>query len=496
MADDAIPLLSKSRFTSGLQCLRKLYLSCFQPGLGTPPDAALQAVFDAGAAVGEIARDLRSGGVLIDDPYDRHDDAVERTRKLLAEKDITSIYEAGFTEDDVRIRADIIARTSESSWELIEVKSSTSAKEEHIPDAAVQLMVIEQAGLTIERVGLAHIDRDYVYPGGKYEADQLLTVEDITDVARSYAETIGGKLALMRVALAGDEPPDIAIGPHCHRPYECQFFAHCRAREPDWSIEELPGLSAKRRKQLRDADVRSILDIPDEIQLSATQDRARQAIVTGEPQLGVNLEAELNKIEAPAHFIDFETLGPALPVFPGTRPFEAVPFQWSDHVLHQNGDMTHSEFLADGSDDPRAAFSESLLSQLQGAATVVVYSGYEELCLRGLQAVLPDQRLALEKLLNVRWVDLLKIVRGHFYHRDFRGSFSLKSVLPALAPDVTYEDLEIRGGMVASNAYLESIRPETSAGQRRKLRKDLLAYCARDTKAMLLIIDAMRGSSA
>ena len=173
-----------------------------------------------------------------------------------------------------------------------------------------------------------------------------------------------------------------------------------------------------------------------------------------------------------------------------------MPFQWSDHVLHQNGEVTHNEFLADGPDDPRSDFVESLLSQLRGAATVVVYSGYEESCLRGLQSALPDRSVALEKLLSGRWVDLLEIVRGHYYQRDFRGSFSLKSVLPALAPDVAYEGLEIRGGMVASNAYLESIRPETSAPRRKKLRQDLLAYCARDTKAMLLIIDAMRGSGS
>ena len=496
MAGDDIPLLSKSRFTSGLQCSRKLYLSCFQPDLGTPPDAAQQAVFDAGALVGEIARDLRPGGVLIDEPYYLHDDAVARTRRLLTDKRVPAIYEAAFTEDGVRVRADILARTSDGAWELIEVKSTMSTKKQHIPDVAVQLMVIEKAGLTIDRVSLAHLSRDYAYPGGAYEAAQLLDIDDMTDDARVYTETIAGELAVMRDALAGDEPPDIAIGPHCHKPYKCEFFAHCRAREPYWSIEELPGLSPKKRTQLRDTGVRSILEIPDDSQLTAVQERARQSVITGSPQRGDSLAAELNKIVTPAHFIDFETLGPALPVYPGMRPYETVPFQWSDHVLHQNGSVTHDEFLADGADDPRADFVDSLVSQLQGAATVVVYSGYEETCLRGLQAELPDRSAALEKLLSGRWVDLLRIVQGHYYHRDFRGSFSLKSVLPALAPTVAYEDLEIRGGMVASNAYLESMRPETSARQRKKLRRDLLAYCARDTQAMLLIIDAMRGGRA
>ncbi len=496
MAGDDIPLLSKSRFTSGLQCLRKLHLSCFQPDLGTPPDAAQQAVFDAGALVGEIARDLRPGGVLIDEAYYLHDEAVQRTRGLLTDTSIPAFYEAAFTEEGIRVRADILARTPENSWELIEVKSTMSTKKQHIPDVAVQLMVIEKAGLTTERVSLAHLSRDYTYPGGEYQADQLLTIDDMTDDARAYVGTIADELAVMRRALSEDEPPDIAIGPHCRKPYDCEFFAHCRAREPEWTIEELPGLSAKKRTQLRDGGTLSILEIPDETQLNAAQERARQSVITGSPQRGDRLEAELNKIVTPAHFIDFETLGPALPVYPGTRPYEAVPFQWSDHVLHQNGSVTHSDFLADGSEDPRSAFVDSLVSQLTGAATIVVYSSYEETCLRGLQAVLPDHSAALETLLTGRWVDLLQIVRGHYYHRDFRGSFSLKSVLPALAPGVAYEDLEIRGGMVASNAYLESIRPETSARSRKKLRQDLLAYCAKDTKAMLLIIDAMRGERA
>ena len=147
MAGDDIPLLSKSRFTSGLQCLRKLHLSCFQPGLGTPPDSAQQAVFDTGTLVGEIARELRPGGVLIDEAYYLHDDAVEHTRRVLADKNGPAIYEAAFTEDGVRVRADILSRTPDGSWELIEVKSTMSKKKQHIPDVAVQLMVLEKAGL-------------------------------------------------------------------------------------------------------------------------------------------------------------------------------------------------------------------------------------------------------------------------------------------------------------------------------------------------------------
>ena len=200
MARDSIPLLSKSRFMSGLQCRRRLYLACYQRDLGTPVDAAQQAVFDAGTRVGEIARELRPGGVLIDEPHDRHREAVDRTGALLDQDDVPAIYEAAFTEDGVRIRVDILARFSGGSWDLIEVKSSASTKDEYIPDAAVQLMVVEKAGLTVSKIGLAHMNSDYVYPGGDYEVDQLLAVDDITDAARAYGESVPEELDAMRFA--------------------------------------------------------------------------------------------------------------------------------------------------------------------------------------------------------------------------------------------------------------------------------------------------------
>ncbi|MCH7491652.1 MAG: DUF2779 domain-containing protein [Gemmatimonadetes bacterium] len=481
---------------SGLQCHRKLYLACHQPELAAPPDAAQQALFDAGSRIGEIARELRPGGVLIDEPYYRHREAVERTRSLLTKRNVPAIYEAGFLEDGVRIRVDILARSSGKSWDIIEVKSSASTKDVHIPDAAVQLIVVEMAGLTVDKIGLAHINRDYVYPGGDYDIDQLLTVDDITVDVRTYAEGVADQLDAMRQPLAENEPPDIAVGSHCNKPYKCEFYAHCRSREPDWSIEDLPRLTSGQREDLRARGIRSILEIPDGQQLSPVQERARQSVIANKPQASESLSKALDRIVPPAHFLDFETLGPALPVYPGTRPYDMVPFQWSDHVLEENGDISHSEFLAEGQDDPRAELAEALVAQLAGAATVVAYSSYEQTCIRSLIDAVPDQQPALERILALPWVDLLKIVQGHYYHRDFHGSFSIKSVLPALAPDFGYDDLEIQDGNLASVVFLESNHPDTKPGRREHLRRDLLAYCKRDTEAMLRVVEAMRDSTS
>jgi hypothetical protein len=492
---DSNTMLSKSRFTAGLQCLRRLYLAQYERELATPADAAKQSRLGGGTEVGVVARALRPGGVLIDEAAYEHDKAVERTRALLARDDVPAIYEAAFIEEGVRIRTDILARSSAGMWDLIEVKASTSVKPEHIPDAAVQLVVLERTGLVIDKVCLAHINREYVYPGGDYEAVELLAVEDITVKARDYAPRVQGELRVMRAMLAEDQAPDIAVGPHCHAPYDCEFYAHCRGKEPDWSIEEFPRLRALMREELRASGVRSIVDIPDGFTLTLTQARIRQAVLSGEPYIGPLLHDELQRIVAPAHFIDFETVAPGLPVYPGTRPYQAQPFQWSDHVLHPDGKVTHQEFLGEGIVDPRAEFVETLIAQLEGAATVVVYSPYERTCLRALQSAFPEYRLALEQVLAGPWVDLLQMVRDHYYHAEFHGSFSIKSVLPALAPGFGYGGLAIQGGVVASNAYLESIDPGTDPERREQLRADLLAYCKQDTEAMLRVVAAMRGSS-
>lgn len=487
-------MLSKTRFQAGLQCPLRLYYGSHHPGLATPPDAAQQARFDSGTAAGIIAQGLRPGGVAVRQPAFEHDQAVARTRDLLGRAEIPAIYEAAFTEDGVRVRADILARADGGAWDLIEVKSSTSVKPEHVPDAAVQLVTLEQAGVAVRSVSIARIDNRYVYPGGSYDAGALFAVEDISDEAREYAGQIPELLAAMKAMLVAESAPEIDIGRHCSAPYECEFTAHCRRNEPVWAIDELPRLSAKRVQAFRDDGVRSIVDVPASTSLSAQQERVRESVLSGKPYSGPGLGAALERIVPPAHFIDFETMMPALPAYVGTRPYQTLPFQWSDHVLHVDGTVTHHEFLAEGGEDPRREFAATLIAQLEGAASVVVYSDYEARRLRDLQEALPDLAPALEDVLGVAWVDLLKVVRDGYYHPNFHGSFSLKAVLPALVPDFGYGDLDIQQGELASLAFLEVIDSATPPERREQLRDALLAYCGRDTEAMLRVVAALQAA--
>ncbi len=490
MPSDSVPLLSKSKFTAGLQCPGRLYRQCYQRELATPPNAAQRARFAAGNRFGELARGLYPDGVLISEPAFHHDRAVEHTRSVIAESTGAAIFEGGFTEDSIRVRADILNKSA-IGWELIEVKSSKGAKPEHVPDAAVQLVVLERAGIPIGRVSIAHLNGNYVHTGGDYVPEQVVSVTDVTDRAREFAKAVPARVEAMREILEADEAPLIEIESYCKTPYDCEFIDYCRKREPDWSIEELPRIGDKRRRQLRVSGVRAIPDIPATFRLTAGQERVRQAVTTGKPYVSLDLAAELERIEPPAHFIDFETIAPALPIYAGTKPYEVVPFQWSDHVLTSAGSVGHFEFLADGGGDPRRKFAESLTARLADATTIISYGEYERQRLRGIQRSLPDLAESVQDLLDRPWMNLQKVVSNHYYHPEFHGSYSAKAVLPAVAPDSGYGDLNIQDGELASVKYIESLDPLMPREQRERVRSDLLAYCERDTWAMVLVVAAL-----
>ena len=185
MAHGTSPQLSKSRFLAGLQCLKRLYLECHHPELADPVEAGQQAVFDAGSAVGKLARQRFPDGTLIEEQYFEHSQAVRSTQTLLSDASVPALYEPAFTFQGVRTRIDVLSRSGGQEFDLIEVKSTTSAKDEHIPDIAIQLYVVEGSGITIGRAYLMHINNTYVYQGGDHNPEQLFSLADVTDRSQS-----------------------------------------------------------------------------------------------------------------------------------------------------------------------------------------------------------------------------------------------------------------------------------------------------------------------
>jgi hypothetical protein len=213
-------------------------------------------------------------------------------------------------------------------------------------------------------------------------------------------------------------------------------------------------------------------------------------VVRSRPYVSADLKGLLERVAYPVHFLDFETAGPAVPRYPGTRPYQTLPFQWSDHILSRDGSIRHRAFLCIRDEDPREAFAESLIGVLKDAGTIVIYTPYEIRILKELSEHLPGCAARLEGFRG-RVVDLEQIIRRHFYHPAFGGSFSLKAVLPALVPEMDYGSLAIRDGSQAACDYLRMIDPQTPPGEQAFIRESLLAYCAQDTLAMVRIREAL-----
>jgi len=291
--------------------------------------------------------------------------------------------------------------------------------------------------------------------------------------------------------LQGERRPDIDVGKHCKEPHQCPFFGYCHrdgSRNPAY---QLPRITAKALRELDNLGARDIQDIPVGFTgLSATQQRIRDSVVSGQPYISGGLEAELRKVQFPIHFLDFETVGPALPLYSGNRPYQTIPFQWSLHILNSDGKLHHQGFLHDGSTDPRREFVESLLKAVAPEGSIAVYSHYEKGVLNRLAELFPRHEVQLSNLVD-RLYDLLPVVRNHYYHPDFRGSFSIKRVLPTLVPGMDYKHLEIQDGNAASFAFFEMVNSKTNELQREKIRQALWNYCAQDTKALVQVFSAL-----
>jgi hypothetical protein len=480
------PMLSKSKYLSGLQCPLRLWHQCFDPHLASPVSPSQQALFDTGHEVGGLATRLYPGGVLVETDPLRHEQAVRDTAKAMENPLVKAVYEASFSYDDIRVKVDILERAGSGKWNLIEVKSSTHIKNEYLPDVAVQYHVLEGAGVEIGRVVLLHINNQYVYDGHGLDLEHFFTPSDMTQEALGCQVEVTARLKGLKDVLERAYPLEIAPSRHCLNPHPCEFWAHCRRDLPEHWIVELGGISQSRLDELARMGIEDILCVPDSFPLTQVQDRIRRCVKNNEEYVSRELRGELESVEYPVHFLDFETLGLAVPRYAGTRPYQPLPFQWSDHVLHEGGRVEHLDYLCREDKDPREECARTLLGGLGERGSIVTYTTYEEGVIRGLAQDLPRYRGPLLATLG-RIKDLCAVIRSHYYHPKFHGSFSLKSVAPALLPEMTYENMSIQEGRQAALEYLRMIDPSTPAAQRKRIEGSLLAYCGQDSLAMLRI---------
>ncbi len=501
MAKHGKPItLSKSKFVAGLQCLKRLYWLVHEPETKPEPDEETKARFAQGHEVGVLAQKAFLGGVLVEAEYWEVGKALERTRELMADPKVPAIFEAAFLADRILVRTDILERVRGGRWRLSEVKSSTDVREKyhHVEDVAIQKYVLERAGVELSSANLMHLNRSYIFDGVHLVPEKLFTTVNLSRKLGEVEKVLPRLLRQQWEALSQNEPPDVEPGDQCECPYKCEFFDRCNKELPNDHMSKLPRIRQAKLDQLAAMGIASMRDIPDDFPLSATQRRVCQCAQTGKPYFSAALQTDLETLEYPLYFMDFETLYPAIPRYAGMRPSDHIPFQWSVHVQRKPGSkLEHHEFLADDGRDPRQEFIESLLKVLEdadGKGHVVVYNqSFESTRLADLAQWLPPYAKRIAKVQKRLW-DLRPVVEHHVCHPDFGGSFSLKSVLPALIPGMTYEGMEVAEGGEAGLAYNTLVRGGLSASDRRKLREALLAYCGQDTLAMVKLVERLRSA--
>ena len=472
--------LSKSRYTSGLQCPKLLWWKVHEPDA---PELvvsdALQAIFSRGQRVGELARAYVPGGVLIDLPHFELDLRAAATKKALADG-ASVVYEASFLEDGVFVAVDILEKQGDG-FALVEVKSTLDLKAKHLPDVAVQVHVARRAGLAVNRAEVMHLNRACTYP----DLSNLFVREDVTERIAPALLAVPGAIASLAAVLSGPLP-EAVVGPRCSSPYLCPFHDRCWPPLPVDHVSTLHAIRATRVATLVAGGFVTLHDLPPDFVASPPALRQIRSVRAGTLVVEEGLFEKLGALEPPIAYLDFETINPAVPVWPGCHPGEHVPVQFSCHVLGPRG-LEHREWLAEGPGDPREAFARALIGACSGAGAIVAFgASFEKGHVDALANVLPDLRVELAAL-SGRIRDLLPIVRDHVYHPEFGGSFSLKDVLPALVPTLGYDDLEIQDGFSASTALEALLLDGDAIGpeERQAVRRALLRYCERDTLAMV-----------
>lgn len=490
--------LSKSQYTKGLNCAKALWLYRHRKDLRTAPDAFQESIMEAGTEFGVLARKRWGGGVLIEADHNHPEDALAQTAAALA-SGTNVLYEAAFLHEGVLIRVDVMERvgppTAGSSWVLIEVKSGTKVEEVHLHDVAVQRFVLEGAGHKVVKAFVAHANPAYIRRG-PLDLGALFYPEDVTAASAEALADVPMQLQLMKQYADAEAAPPKQVGYHCKKPYPCEFKAHCWAGIPYYSVFDIPYLKMGKKLELFNSGVQLVHQVNPDMH-KITDKRSLRPILAaraGKPQIDVGaVKKWLADVVYPLAHLDFETDNPVVPPFDLLRPYSQMPFQASLRVQKERGgEVVEHTFLGDGAKDPRPELVEFLADVTPRRGSVMAYyKPFEEGRLAEL-AYPGVARAALQKTLldiQVRLQDLADLFRdGHYTHPGFKGRWSIKTVGPTFAPELSYDKLALQGGTDAISAYQELRDPKTSKARRVEVETALKAYCGQDTELMVRIL--------
>jgi len=455
----------------------------------------------SGQEVEEWGRKLFPNGILIESSKQ---EAVEDTKRLLKEGKKV-IFQAAFEAEGLYVMVDILEWNDKNKyWIINEVKASTTEKneekkkkDEYLFDAGFQYIVLKLAGCKIGKVNLLELNKEYVKKG-EINPFQLFVKTDITEEVRNLEEEISRDIREMNILMERESEPISCDCVYKPRIKHCPAFSYLYPDMPEYSVHDIVsiGLSPKRLQGMIECGYLSIYDIPEDFELTKNQ---RIHVDVAQRGITINKSVEINellkKIEYPLFFLDYETYPVAIPIYDGCKPYMQIPFQYSLHIQREpDGEYEHTEFLAeDGNSNPMELLTESLRDIIGNKGSVIVWNKmFERKCNENISEVYPEYAKLMANI-NGRLFDLMDIFQKNLYvHKDFKGKYSIKKVLPVLDPKLSYEGLSVSDGSMAMDFWKKMVFEIKDEAEKEQIKKDLLEYCKLDTLAMVRIYEFLR----
>lgn len=490
-------ILSKSTYMRGLKCHKSLYLNKYGKELRDETSDSQQFIFDQGTEIGELAANLFPNGIdLTPESVFDYTESIRRTEELISRKERV-IYEAAFLYEGVLCAIDILVFDGKN-YKAYEVKGSTSVSDTYIQDASLQYYLITKSGVKLTDISIVHINNGYVKEG-EIDINQLFTIQSILTEVLIEQKNIPKNIAEFKKILEKkNNTPPIDIGGHCNSPYSCDFLGHCWKHIPENSIFDLAGLRSEKKFALYNSGIISFDQITKVAEEKYLSDKHKMQVFAELEQRTYidkeNIRSFINDLKFPLYFLDFETIMPAIPLYDNSKPFQQIVFQYSCHILKtKSSNLEHCEFLAQPDEgDPRKPFIVKLIEDCGKIGDILVYNiGFEKARLNELAENYPEYATSINEIIE-RLKDLMiPFFKRWYYTPEMKGSYSIKAVLPALVPDMSYSDLEIQEGGTASATFTEMAKG-TFKGDVAKTRKALIEYCTLDTFAMVKLYEKLK----
>ena len=475
-------LLTKSKYISGQQCARLLWHA--DRKLLPEVSVADQHRFDQGFDFEKIARKLFPDAVNLSELDFLGN--LDSTKRFVAKN--KTIIEAGFKEDDLFVRSDVLEFTSDG-WNLYEIKSTTEVKPQHITDLAFQKFLIEKTGIKVRKCFVLFLNKEFV-KHGEIDPKEIVSKEEVTEQVELIDDIESNVTKYLEVMQLSEAPP-ITISKDCNKPYECPLKKECWGTLPSDNVLHLTNW--RQYWKMFEQGIIDLNDIPSDLELKDKDAVIRKAAVEKKVQISKeHLKHFMNTLKFPLYHFDFETFDTAVPIYDQSRPYQKIPFQYSLHIQHSSGKIEHFEYLASGKEDPRIKLLEQLEGEISGSGSVVVFNkSFEIMVLTKLAEDFPSHAEWIDKVLG-RIVDLATPFQGfHYYCPTQKGRYSIKKVMPAITGKPCYDELVVNNGADASVRYFNSHIKEMLGDE--ELRSHLLKYCCLDTEGMVWIVDALRG---